>query len=148
MMRRTSKLSFWVLRPTDKDERLNIELPLINPRVTPLEGPEGHQIRSLLDFPEKKGKELPWDPLLRKYGRLMDSLGGVIRGDSTPLLIWNVLIFLLIYFNLVEIPIALMVDDSYEKSSQISRLAISYSIALDLLVIDMVAVRPRISYED
>lgn len=109
MMRRTSKLSFWVLRPTDKDEQLNIELPLVNSRASPLDGPKGHQIRALLDFPELKGKELPWDPLLRKCGRLMDRMGGVIRGDSTPLLIWNILIFLLIYFNLVEIPIALIV---------------------------------------
>lgn len=108
-MRRTSKLSFWVLRPTDKDEQLNIELPLINSRVSPLEGPEGHQIRLLVDFPEQKGKEFLWDPLLRRYGRLMDSIGGVIRGDSAPLLIWNILIFLLIYFNLVAIPIALIV---------------------------------------
>jgi hypothetical protein len=101
-----------------------------------------------MDFPEKNGKELPWDPLLRKYGVLMDSFGGVIGADSTPLLIWNILIFLLVYFNLVEIPIALMVQDSYKESNQVGLLVISYSIALDLFLVDMVAVRTRISYED
>lgn len=78
----------------------------------------------------------------------MDTLGGVIRVDSTPLLIWNMLIYLLIYFNLVMIPIALIVEDSYEVTNQVNSLTISYSISIDMLVIDMVAVRPRISYED
>jgi hypothetical protein len=147
MLRRTSKLSFWVLRPTEKKDQLHIELALISSRVNPMDGEESHQMRSLLDFPEQKRKELPWDPLLRRYGSLMDSWGGVIRADSTPLLVWNLLIFLLIYFNLVEIPIALMVEDTYHDAFQVGPLALSYSIALDLLIVDMVAVRPRISYE-
>lgn len=55
--------------------------------------------------------------------------------------------FLVIFFSFIEIPIALMVVDSYAEAYQQHSVELAYSFELYLLIVDMVVVRPRIGYQ-
>lgn len=108
-------MSFALLRPTNARDGFNIELPLLAEPRNLLDGPLGHQIRALNYYEVSRKKEGRWDRLMRIYGETMDRYGAVIHADSTPLLLWNFFIFLLVVFNFIEIPIAIMVEDVYSK---------------------------------
>lgn len=145
-MWRRSKMSFWVPRPTNELEKLHIELPLLASPRKLLNGPLAHQIRALDGYPASREKEGRWQRLLRSYGEEVDRREAVLAADSALLLAWNLLIFLLVVLNLIEIPIALMVVNSYSGSHQESVERLVYQLALFILILDMLLVRPRVSY--
>jgi len=57
------------------------------------------------------------------------------------------MMFLLVYFSFIEIPIALMVVGSFTQAYQQTSVSLAYSLELVLLLTDMLMVRPRIAYQ-
>lgn len=85
---------------------------------------------------------------LRRYGRLMDQYLAVVSAESWWLLGWNLLIFLAIFYNFLEIPIVIFMtgkayDDEFKYEVSLGmQLLMIYLFSIDLLL-----VRPRVAFE-
>jgi hypothetical protein len=89
-----------------------------------------------------------YEKWLKRYGRLMDQYFTVVSPESWWLLGWNLLIFLAIFYNFLEIPIVIfMTGKAYDDEFGYDTSLAIQLLMIYLFTIDLLLVRPRVAFE-